>query len=178
MVHPSVLEVFHLLPYESIQPLSAGLINHSYKVILSDRSCFLQQVNTVIFKHPEWMQENYVLLQTHLSNKGGFKLPEIVLAGNDLLYKNGTETWRCFEFLPNTYSPVKVHTAEKAYEVANCFGQFTALLHDLEVKKLHTILPNFHNLQYRYDQMRDALRNADDITKEKANDLLQKVFEQ
>ena len=59
------------------------------------------------------MQENYVLIQQHLSNKGGFQLPAIVPSGRELLYKNGSETWRCFEFLPNTYSPEKVHTAEK-----------------------------------------------------------------
>jgi hypothetical protein len=81
-------------------------------------------------------------------------LPAIVPAfGDRLLYKEGEQTWRCFQFLPNTYSPEKVHTAEKAYEVANCFGQFTAMLHDLDVPQLHTILPDFHNLQFRYDQL-------------------------
>ncbi len=178
MINTNVLAAFQLLPYSNIQSLSAGLINHSYEVILSNnQSYFVQQVNTSIFKQPEWMQENYVLIYQHLSNKGGFQLPAIVPARKELLYKNGAETWRCFEFLPNTYSPEKVHTPEKAYEVANCFGQFTAMLHDLDVHKLYTILPNFHNLQFRYDQMVEALHNADDKTKENAKDLLQKVFD-
>ena len=51
------------------------------------------------------------------------------------------------------------------------------MLHDLDVHKLHTILPNFHNLQFRYDQMVEALHNADDKIKENAKDLLQEVFD-
>lgn len=177
MIHSNVLEAFRLLPYNDIRPLSAGLINHSYKVTLNNQQAyFLQQVNTSIFKQPEWMQDNYVLIQQHMSNKNGFRLPAIVPAGEELLYKTGIETWRCFEFLPHTYSPEKVHTAEKAYEVAHCFGQFTAMLHDLDVNRLHTILPEFHNLQFRYDQMMEALHNADAQTKESAKDLLQEVF--
>jgi len=178
MVHQSVLEAFDLLSYNEILPLSAGLINHSYKVTLSNNKLrFLQQVNTNIFKKPEWMQENYVLIQQHLNSKGGFHLPQIIHAGRELVFKIGSKTWRCFEFLPNTYSPEKVYSAEKAYEVANCFGQFTGMLHDLDIRKLHTILPNFHNLQYRYDQMIDALSNANDNAKESAKDLIQDVFE-
>src|SRR5438128_2675776 len=101
MIHPTVLEAFQLLPYNDIQSLSAGLINQSYKVTLSNnQSYFLQHVNTSIFKQPEWMLENYVLIYQHLSNKGGFQLPAIVPAGSTLLYRNSTETWRCFEFLP------------------------------------------------------------------------------
>jgi Ser/Thr protein kinase RdoA (MazF antagonist) len=177
MINPHILEAFHLTPSNNIQPLSAGLINRSFKVTTNHTSYFLQQVNTSIFKHPEWMQENYVLIQRHLNNKGGFRLPAIVPAGTNLLYNTEGETWRCFEFLPDTYSPEKVDTVEKAYEVANCFGQFTALLHNMDVQKLHTILPNFHDLQYRYNQMMDALKHADSQTKERAKDMLQQVFE-
>src|SRR3954468_21475297 len=119
MINSNVLKAFQLLPYSNIQPLSAGLINHSYKITLhNNKAYFLQQLNTSIFKQPEWMQENYVLIYQHLSNKGGFQLPSIVPAGKELLYKNGTEAWRCFKFLSNTYSPEKVHTPEKAYDVA------------------------------------------------------------
>ena len=178
MIDTQILTAFQLLSYTHIQPLDAGLINHSYKVTLSSgQSFFLQQVNTSIFKQPKLIQENYILIQQHLSNNGAFQLPAIVPAGKDLLYHNKTETWRCFQFLPNTYSPQKVHTAEKAYEVANCFGQFTAMLHNLKAQQLHTILPNFHNLQFRYNQMMEALGRADEKVKDNAKDLLQEVFD-
>ncbi len=178
MIQTTILEAFQLLPYCDIQPLTAGLINHSYKVTLPNKqSYFLQRINTGIFSHPEWMQENYVAIQQHFSSKGGFRLPAIVPAGSHLWHKEKEETWRCFEFLPDTYSPETVHTAEKAYELANCFGQFTAMLHDLDVHQLHTVLPHFHNLQYRYDQMMEALRRADTNVKDDAKDLLQAVFD-
>lgn len=177
MIPFDVLAAFQLLPYSKIELLTAGLINHSYKVISGNQSYFLQQVNTGIFKQPEFIQENYVFIQQHLNTKGGFPLPAIIPAnGKDLLFKEKAATWRCFQFLQNTYSPEKVNTAEKAYEVANCFGQFTAMLRDLDVQKLHTILPNFHNLQFRYDQMMEALQHADYNIKESAKDLLQAVF--
>lgn len=178
MISPSVLAAFHLLPYKNIQPLSAGLINHSYKVTTNDnQSYFLQQVNTGIFTQPERIQENYMLIQQHLRDKNSFQLPAIIFAGKDLLYEEEGKTWRCFQFLPHTYSPEKVHTAEKAYEVANCFGRFTAALHDLNVHQLHTILPDFHNLQYRYNQLLEALQQADESVKEDSKDLIQMVFD-
>ena len=46
------------------------------------------------------MQENYVLIQQHLSNKGGFQLPAIVPAGRELLYKNGQKPGVVLNFYP------------------------------------------------------------------------------
>ena len=50
------------------------------------------------------------------------------------------------------------------------------MLYDLDVHKLHTILPNFHNLQFRYDQMVDALHNADITYKRKCKRFIAGCF--
>ena len=178
MINASVLVAFNLSTSISVHPLAAGIINHTYKVTTVDnQSFFLQQVNTGIFTQPRFIQENYTLIQQHLRYKNSFQLPEIIFAGKDILYKEDAATWRCFRFLPHTYSPEKVHTAEKAYEVANCFGRFTAALHDLDVHQLHTILPGFHNLQFRYDQLLQALQQANENVKEDAKELIQMVVD-
>src|SRR4051812_24742971 len=153
MILQTVCNNFGLPDVQSCQPLVSGLINNSYKVNSNNGdSYFLQRINTAVFNNPLAIQHNYLLVQHHLLLEGGIKLPELIRTiDGDYLHDNDGEIWRCFEFLKNTYSPEVVGTPEKAYEVANCFGSFTAVLQSFE-KQLEIILPNFHNLHLRFQQ--------------------------
>jgi Ser/Thr protein kinase RdoA (MazF antagonist) len=92
-----------------------------------------------------------------------------------LLYKKDAETWRCFEYIPDTYSPLIASSAEEAYLVAKCFGKFSADLSGLDTSKVKTILPGFHDLLLRYNQFETALSNATEERKEDAKQLLQEL---
>ncbi|WP_170971068.1 phosphotransferase enzyme family protein [Ilyomonas limi] len=173
----TVCEKFNLPDIQSVKPLVSGLINSSYKISLNNgNSYFLQRINTGIFKNPAALQKNYQLIQQHLTFNGAMKLPELVkTATGNLLYDNHGEVWRCFEFVKNTYSPTAVHTPEKAYEVAHCFGSFTAVLQSFDSTKLEVIIPHFHDLDFRYQQFKTALQNAPTERIVQAKDLIQRI---
>ncbi len=162
MISEAVLQAFLLTDYEVITPLQAGLINHSYCVTLKNGSqYFLQQINTGIFTVPIILQQNYSVIEQHLAMHSAFRLPALIPAANkELLYEYKEEAWRCFEYLQNTFSPPVAGTAGEAYEVARCFGLFTAALHTLNIADVQTVLPRFHDLQMRYGQFKTAMANA------------------
>ncbi len=173
----TVCEHFGLLNLHSISPLTAGLINSSYKVSLHHApSVLLQRINTSLFREPAALQTNYLQIQQHLASTGGMALPALIpTTSGELLYEHKNEAWRCFQFLDNTYSPDAVHTPEKAYEVANCFGTFTAALQSFKSSNLATILPRFHDLHLRYQQLQEAMSNAVFEKKTSVKSLIQKI---
>lgn len=179
MIDQSVLNAFNLTNQCDIQTFSSGLINASYRILLpSGKSFFLQKINQTVFHHPSRIQQNYQLISTHFTQKQSFHLPFIIKTNTgELLFSIGEESWRCFEFLKNTYSPSAVQSPDKAYEVAYCFGTFTAQLKDLKVETLSTILPRFHDLTFRYEQLEQALAGATNERKTAAATLLKEVFD-
>ena len=160
---PSIVcESFGLYPVASVEPINNGLINSSYKIALADgKLYFLQQINTSVFKAPLALQMNYLLIEQHLSASGRIVLPKLVeTESRNLLFEHEQKNWRCFEFFNHTYTPQIIETPEQAYEVANCFGLFTSLLHNFDSRKLETVLPNFHDLHFRYTEFKASLQQA------------------
>lgn len=139
-----------------------GLINSSYRVTTDDgKAYFLQQVNTSVFTNPQVIQENYRLLEKHLSSQGALQLPRLIPAtSGELLYHADGKSWRCFEFLTGTYSPTVLNTPGQAYETARCFGSFTAALHTLDNNQVQTVVPHFHDLSYRFGEFAKAQQQA------------------
>ena len=124
----TVCDRFGFPAIRSCELMGQGLINSSYKIALEDgNEYFLQQINTSIFTNPMALQENYVLIEDHLSSHGSLQLPKLIrTTSGELLYHTDNTHWRCFAFVANTYSPKTIDTAEQAYQTAQCFGLFTA----------------------------------------------------
>ncbi len=163
MVTPeTIFGHFSISGIQSCRLIGNGLINSSYKVQASDGSLyFLQKINTAIFKKPLALQNNYRQLEIYLSEQQAMSLPRLIkTVHNDLVYECKGEVWRCFAFVPNTFSPLTVNTPEQAYEVSNCFGRFTARLHHFDSNKLETVIPRFHDLSFRYQEFQAALQNT------------------
>ena len=179
MMIQDVCDHFNLPSIQLIQPLTGGLINHSYKVTVNNgNSFFLQRINTSVFTNPSALQNNYQLIQAHLSLQKAMDLPKLIptISGN-LFYHHNNEVWRCFEFVPDTYSPALVQTPATAYEVARCFGFFTSALQTFDNRQITTILPRFHDLALRFEQFEDALQNALPQKIKEAKSLIREVEE-
>ena len=178
MIVQTICKKFDLPTIQSSEPLLSGLINSSYKLNAKDNAYFLQKINTSVFKSPAALQNNYKQIQQHLFDKGEFELPEMIkTVSGDMFYNHNGDAWRCFQFVKNTYSPTVVQTPEKAYEVARCFGLFTAALHDLNSQKLEVVLPRFHDLNFRFSQFTNALRHAPAKRKEEVQHLIDRVHQ-
>ncbi|ANI90316.1 hypothetical protein A9P82_14050 [Arachidicoccus ginsenosidimutans] len=162
MMASAITEAFGIDEKFDLRKLSTGLINQTYKITPEKGGSYLlQQINTKVFLEPLAVQKNYRIIQRHLSQKGGFHLPEIVPARNgELIFTYDNIVWRCFEFIPHTYSPAVSSNPDEAWQVANCFGKFSAELSDLDTKKLSIILPGFHDLDFRFKQFETAVKAA------------------
>ena len=145
-----------------IIPVKTGLINNTWKVMPngSSQHYILQQINRYVFNQPSDLQHNYHLIHTELKNTySRFALPSIVntLDNRDVLNLHG-EYFRLFTFLENSLTIDKVSSPEQAYTVANSFAIFTKDLININTSRLKVVLPQFHNLNFRLQQLQAAIK--------------------
>lgn len=157
-------------PAIDIKPLGNGLINTTYKVTTdgSAPDYVMQLVNTAIFPDPDMLMNNIVAVTRHIHHK----LQEQNVTdierrclhfekadnGKYYLMADG-KCWRIMRFIPDTTSQTIV-SPDSAYIVGKTFGEFQAMLSDINMPLGETIA-DFHNMEFRLQQMREAIsKNA------------------
>lgn len=151
----------------SVKPLGNGLINDTYKVETKEVTApdyVLQRINHNIFQDVDMLQDNIEKVTTHLHDKletaGDTDIDRKVLRfvptpeGKTYWY-DGNNFWRVSVFIPNakTYEAV---TPEYSYYAGQAFGKFQADLADIPAKLGETI-PDFHNMEFRLQQLHEAV---------------------
>jgi Ser/Thr protein kinase RdoA (MazF antagonist) len=151
----------------SITPLGAGLINDTYKVTTAEDDApdyVLQRINNAIFQDVELLQSNIEAVTRHIRKKlieaGEKDIDRKVLTfvkaknGKTYLCDDGNY-WRISVFIPRakTYETVN---AKFSYFAGAAFGDFEAKLADIP-DKLGETIPDFHNMEFRIKQLREAV---------------------
>lgn len=144
----------------TIQAIGNGLINHTYKVNCQPRSPFLlQQINKKIFTKPQDIGDNYL----HVWQYAEFEYTDLKLPAPYYCDKKATlfvdtneNYWRAFEFIPDTLSFNVAKKPTQAKAAAKAFAKFTAAFNDFNTDLLKTIIPDFHNLSFRYEEFEKA----------------------
>lgn len=147
----------------NIELFGNGLINHTWKVTSFNKEYILQKVNQQVFTEPRKIARNQRLIADYLRKHHPdymFVAPIASAAGHELLYRSGEGYFRLFPFVANSHSKNVVETPGQAYEAARQFGRFTLLLSGLDVMRLETTIPDFHNLSLRYQQFLHAIENG------------------
>lgn len=143
-----------------IEPIHNGLINATWQIKNSHNWYILQKVNHQIFKNPEAIAQNIRLISDYLNtNKPGylFVAPIKTNRNQEMIYIKEHGYYRLIPFVKESHTITTVEKPQQAYEAAKKFGEFTKLLSGFPVEKLHTTLPDFHNLTLRYHQFLEAL---------------------
>ena len=144
-----------------VEKISGGLINHSYKVCCELKpDFFLQKINKNVFASPGNVQENYVQLWKYAEFEfTGLRLPSPKYCGkNSTIYIDKQENyWRAFEFIEESKTTNKAVTPAQAKATARAFAKFTAAYEEMNIHKLKSVIPGFHNLSLRYQQFEEAL---------------------
>jgi len=166
-------EIFNqVLPYFgcslnncSVSPLGNGLINQTYLVKGNNSVFVLQCINKIVFKHPEQIIENAELINAHLlskKNQDHYPLESISqlpsINKSPMVIING-DYWRAIDYIPNCYTVESVTTPIQAQQVATAFAQFTAALSDFSAITLAEIIPDFHNIEVRINQLKSAIND-------------------
>ena len=144
----------------SCKALGNGLINRTYRVDFTDSpSIVLQCINQTTFPQPENIINNYRLIQEYSIQTGGTKLAALLKAKSNTYYWIDAEGdfWRATAFINNSYAVAIPQNAAEVFTAAKSFGAFTKSLSGLQADRLDIIIPNFHNLAFRYKQFEDAV---------------------
>jgi thiamine kinase-like enzyme len=153
-----------------IRPLKIGHINDSFIVdskYPDGESYFLQKINHHIFKNVAGLQQNIQIVTDHLRTKlteaGETDIEKKVLRlipakDGKLFYQDGNgDYWRVYVNMKNTHS-YDVVTPELAYKTGEAFGNFQCMLADIPHGELIETIPNFHNIEFRLEQFREAVK--------------------
>lgn len=150
-----------------VKPLGNGLINDTFLVVTEGENpdYVLQRINNAIFRDVEGMQRNIEAVTGHLrmklAAKGVGDIDRRVLrfvpdkTTGKTFYFDGNDYWRVSVFIPRTVTVQEVN-AETACSAGRAFGDFEAMLADLQAPMIETI-PDFHNMELRLRQLRDAV---------------------
>ncbi|MEG1564486.1 MAG: phosphotransferase [Bacteroides sp.] len=150
-----------------IKPLGTGLINDTYKVTTAEAAApdyVLQRINHAIFQNVEMLQDNIEAVTRHIRKKlteqGASDIDRKVLHflpadGGKTYWFDGESYWRIMTFIPRakTYETVN---PEYSYFAGVAFGDFQAKLADIP-EVLGETIPDFHNMEFRLQQLRDAV---------------------
>lgn len=154
-----------------IKPLKIGIINDSFIVESKEPNgewYFLQRINHDIFKDVEGLQSNIQQVTDHLRKKlqeqGVSDIERRVLKivptkDGKLFYKDAEgKYWRVYVHIKNTKSYDAINP-ELAYKAGLAFGDFQNMLSDLPLDNMIETIPNFHNMEFRLEEFREAVKN-------------------
>jgi len=148
----------------TVTPFGSGLINGTWKISQHQQPRYiLQQINTTVFKHPQDIAQNIRNLGDYLQQH----YPDYLFAGalpaitgEDLYTDDENHYYRLFPFIANSHSVEVVHTPQQAFEAARQFARFTHLLRHFDTSRLKITIPQFHDLQLRYQQFNEAFKKG------------------
>ena len=150
-----------------IVPLGSGLINQTYKVETADPSAhdyILQCINNAVFQDVELLQHNIECVTRHIRKKLEERheadidrkvLRFLPTTEGKTYYFDGEKYWRVSVFIPRSLT-LEAVTPESSYLVGLKFGEFEAMLADIP-EKLGETIPDFHNMEFRLKQLREAV---------------------
>jgi thiamine kinase-like enzyme len=141
----------------TVKPIPGGLINHTYKIECERRPPFLlQQINKHVFNRPQDVQENYITIWQFAEFEfTGLRLPAPVYCGRmtTLFVDEKDNYWRAFEFIDGTKMLSVAETDRQAGATAKAFARFTAAFSDFNIHQLKKVIPGFHDINARYEQL-------------------------
>ncbi|MDH6344057.1 Ser/Thr protein kinase RdoA (MazF antagonist) [Parabacteroides sp. PFB2-12] len=166
-----LLQILDQFPLEgkavNAEPFGNGHINDTLKVTTDDGQTkyILQRINHQIFTNVDMLQQNIHIVTTHIRRKlegrGEMDIDRKVLTflptkDDKLYYFDGDSYWRVCLLIANSKSYEEV-TPEKSYEAGLAFGDFQSMLADIPEGALGETIPNFHNMEFRLQQFREAV---------------------
>ena len=149
-----------------VKPLGAGHINDSFKVKSGEKEYVLQRINHSIFKNVPELQNNILRVTTHIRKKLGENnhtdidrkvLNLIPAKDGQFFYKDEDGNyWRMMDFIQKSKSYDDINP-ELARRAGLAFGDFQKMLADLDGGPLFETIPDFHNMEFRLRQFREAV---------------------
>lgn len=157
------------------QKLGQGHINQTFLLETEQGRFVLQELNGAVFPNLAGLAQNVEQVVGHLKSQGYplYLLPD---RNGNLHHQEGNSLWRVWNYLEGR-SLTQVSNAKEATAAGKAFGVFARQLQTLDPARLTEHLPRFHDLAWRYRQLDDALRRANDIRLTQAKPWLDQALE-
>lgn len=156
-------------PVQLPEAIKVGIINESYRIKSATeggKSYFLQRINHNIFQDVEGLQRNIERVTSHIrqllieADETDIErkvLRVVPTKDGKLYYKTPAgDYWRVYVLIENALSYEQI-TPEGAYLAGKAYGEFQCQLASLDAETLVESIPNFHNLEFRIQQLHEAL---------------------
>lgn len=156
--------VKQFLPQEDVQaitPFSSGHINDTFRIDTTRQSYVLQAINTNVFPNPKAVIANKVhVSEVFKKITSAYQYITFYNTEEGVYYIETSDRFWCLMNYINGKTYELTHTPKLAYEAGKLYGNFLKTLLQEPVEKYHTIIPNFHNLENRYQQFKSAFHTA------------------
>lgn len=152
---------------DEIKQLTAGNINHTYRVHIGDRYYILQNININVFRDPAALMNNIIGICEHLRKK----LPADAdpyretmnfidtLDGKHYLIDDAGNYWRMYLYI-NAVSYQSITKPGLFCNAGKAFGHFQSLLADYPAESLAETIPNFHHTPSRFSNFVSSVNNC------------------
>ncbi|MDL5049751.1 phosphotransferase [Oscillatoria amoena NRMC-F 0135] len=130
------------------------------------RRYVLQRINHFVFKSPETVISNMVMVTGHIAGKidatPNADTRECIrmvptTTGAWFHRDDGGNYWRCLHFIERSYNRDNAESPADAAEAGRIFARFQSFLSDLPAGKLGETIPRFHHTPTRFINFSDAL---------------------
>ncbi len=159
-------------PIISIEQISSGIINITYKVNFTKSgksgAFILQQINQSAFSSPLSLIENHLKIQSYFKSKRriiankiedlNLEIPELIQTITKKYYfiDSNNIFWRAFKYIPSASSFSHVRTKSQAFQIGRGLGLFHYIFKDFPNESLDSIIPELHNISIylnKYDRV-------------------------
>lgn len=187
-IHSIFNEFQHNTRFKSHKELTSGHINDTFFIETEDSHNYvLQRINSFVFKKAKELIINKVAVSEHIQSKLGHlseeeqnkRVLKFIKTKNNLPYFKDHEGnfWNVTLFIEGSKIFEKVTNAEIAYEGGKLYGDFLNLANGINTEIIVDIIPNFHEMSFRFEQFDEALKSANQDRMALAKDAIRQAQE-
>lgn len=136
---------------KEISPYGEGHINTTMLVVTDKDKYILQKINTVVFKKPEQVMSNILLVTEHIESKGALSLTVIKTHDGNTMVETEDGCYRVYVFIGDSISYQSAETPEIFSNAGYAFGEFQNYLADFDASKLYETIERFHDTPNRFN---------------------------
>lgn len=189
---PKISAVFnsfnHGAAFKSYKELTSGHINDTFYIQAeSNHNFVLQRINRAVFENAKELIINKVNISNHIQKKllhlnseeQNKRVLKFIMTKDDLPYylDEDGNYWNLTLFIEGSKTFEKVENIEIAYEGGKLYGTFLNLAEGFDTKEIIDIIPNFHEMSFRYEQFYQAVENASTHRLHLAKKCIEKVHD-
>ncbi len=161
----------------NIAPYGEGHINSTFLVNTTAKNYILQKINTTVFKKPENVMNNIVLVTKFLADKGTLSLSVVNTKENEPMLRTEDGCYRVYDFIEDSVTYQKAESVEVFKNAGYAFGEFQNSLAEFDASLLFETIERFHDTPKRFNDFKIALENNKSGRKDTCLDEISFVLE-